>query len=139
MIDLLISYGAKVPDILKWAPAYYFERLEGATYIMEKGMNPNTMSWQHVTILHNIAQKGFLDKAALLIKYGADINPIYEAYQSTPLDLAARWGRIEMVKYLLQQGADVNKAGALWSTPLAWAKKKAHVEVENALKKSGAK
>ncbi|HSC38506.1 MAG TPA: hypothetical protein VLD19_11555, partial [Chitinophagaceae bacterium] len=69
MIDLLMSYGAKVPVILKWTQAYYFERLDGATYMMEKGMNPNTMSWHHVTILHDMAQKGNIPKAELLVKY----------------------------------------------------------------------
>jgi len=101
MIDLLTSYGATVPALLKWTQFYYFERLDGASYAMEKGMNPNTMSWQHVTILHDMAQKGFIEKAALLVDYGADINPIDEAYQSTPLGLAARWGHADMVKYLL--------------------------------------
>jgi uncharacterized protein len=139
MIDLLTRYGAKVPDILKWTQYYYFERLDGATYMMEKGMNPNTMSWQHVTILHDMAQKGFLDKAELLIKYGADINPVDEEYQSTPLGMAVRWGHTEMVKYLLKQGADPNKSGAPWSTPLAWAKKKGHSEVERILRDAGAK
>lgn len=138
MINLLMSHGSKVPDILKWTQFYYFESLDGATYMMEKGMNPNTMSWQHVTILHDMAQKGFLDKAELLLKYGADINLVDEAYQSTPLGLAARWGHIEMVKYLLVQGADVNKSGAAWSTPLAWAKKKGHGEVEEILREAGA-
>jgi ankyrin repeat protein len=139
MIDLLMSYGAKVPDILKWTQFYYFERLDGATYIMEKGMNPNTMSWQHVTILHDMAQKGFIDKAELLIKHGADINPIDEEYKSTPLGMAVRWGHVEMIKYLLSKNADVNKAGAAWATPLAWAKKKGHTAIEKILTDAGAK
>jgi hypothetical protein len=29
-----------------------------------------------------------------------------------------------MVNYLLAKGADINKAGASWATPLAWTKKK---------------
>lgn len=53
MVDLLIRYGAAVPAVLKWAQFYYFERLDGAAYMMEKGMNPNTMSWQRVTLLHD--------------------------------------------------------------------------------------
>ena len=139
MIDLLMSYGARVPAILKWTQFYYFERLDGATYMMEKGMSPNTMSWHHVTILHDMAQKGEIKKAELLINYGAEIDPVDEEYRSTPLGMAARWGHAEMVNYLLAQGADPNKAGASWATPVAWAKKKGHVEIEKILRKSGAK
>ena len=71
-------------------------------------MDPNTMSWQHVTLLHDMAQKGFIDKAELLIKHGADLVQIDEAYQSTPLGLAARWGNLEMVIFLLDSGRLVN-------------------------------
>lgn len=138
IIELLISYGAKVPDILKWTQAYYFKRYDGAAFMMEKGMNPNVMSWQHVTILHDMAQKGNIQKAELLIKHGAEINPIDEEYQSTPLGMAARWGHIEMVTFLLQQGADVNRSGASWATPLVWAKKKGHIDIEKILRNSGA-
>ena len=138
MLELLMSHGAKVPDILKWTQAYYFERFDGAAFMMEKGMNPNVLSWHHVTILHDMAQKGNIQKAELLIKYGAHLNLIEEEYQSTPLGMAVRWGHIEMVKYLLQKGADPNKSGALWATPLEWAKKKGYVEIENILRNSGA-
>ncbi|SEK25912.1 Ankyrin repeat-containing protein [Parapedobacter koreensis] len=139
MIDLLMIYGAKVPNILKWAQFYYIEHDDGMAYMMEKGMSPNTMSWHHVTILHDMAQKGNLYKAGLLIKYGADLNPIDEEYQSTPLGMAARWGRHEMVKYLLDQGADPNKAGTSWATPLAWAKKKGFADIEETLIVAGSK
>jgi ankyrin repeat protein len=139
MIDLLTSYGAKVPGILKWTQFYYFERLDAATYIMVKGMNPNVMSWHHVSILHDMAQKGDLQKAELLIKYGADINAVEEEYQSTPLGMATRWGHTEMVSYLLSQGADIHKAGAGWATPLAWAEKKKRLEIAKMLVGAGAK
>jgi ankyrin repeat protein len=133
-----MSYGAKVPKVLKWTQFYYFERYDGAEYMMAKGMDPNTMSWHHVTILHDMAQKGNLAKAELLISHGADINPVDEEYQSTPIGMAARWGHIEMVEYLIKQGADINKAGAAWATPLVWARKKGHKDVEAILSKSGA-
>jgi ankyrin repeat protein len=139
MIDLLMSYGAKVTGLLKWTQFYYFERYDAAEYMMSKGMNPNTMSWQHVTLLHDMAQKGNIPKAELLIKHGASIDPIDEEYQSTPLGLAARWGQIEMVEYLLKQIADPNKSGAAWSTALAWARKKGHGEIEKILRSAGAK
>lgn len=138
LTELLLSYGAKVPDILKWTQFYYFKFYDSAAHIMEKGMNPNVMSWHHVTILHDMAQKGFIDKAELLIKHGAEINPVDEEYQSTPLGMAVRWGHFEMVEYLIKHGADINKSGAAWATPLAWAKKKGHIEIEKLLISSGA-
>ena len=134
MIDLLIDFGAKVPEILKWTQAYYFETYEHGVYIMEKGMNPNTRSWHEVTILHDVAQKGNVQKADLLLKYGADIDPIEDEYQSTPLGMAARWGHLEMVEFLLQNGADPGKSGATWSAPLSWAVKKGHIEIEKILR-----
>ena len=53
--------------------------------------------------------------------------------------MAARWGHVEMVDYLLEKGAAPNKAGASWATPLEWAKKKGHAKIEEILRKSGAK
>ena len=138
MIDLLMSYGAKVPSVLKWAQFYYFERLDGATYMMEKGMDPGTGSWHHVTLLHDMAQRGKIDKAELLVSHGAPLDPVDEEYRSTPLGMAARWGHTEMVSFLIKKGADVNKAGAPWSAPLVWARRKNHKEVENLLVDAGA-
>src|SRR5688572_7301706 len=92
MIELLMSHGAKVPDILKWTQAYYFEHYDGAAFMLEKGMNPNVMSWHHVTILHDMAQKGDIQKAELLLNHKASLNAVDEEYQSTPLGMAARWG-----------------------------------------------
>jgi hypothetical protein len=43
-----------------------------------------------------------------------------------------------MVAYLLAQGADLHKAGASWATPLAWTKKKGHLETEKMLVSAGA-
>jgi hypothetical protein len=138
MMKLLMDYGAKVPKVLKWTQQYYFKQFDSAEYLLEHGMNPDTMSWHHVTILHDMAQNGNIPKAELLIKHGAALNPIEEEYQSTPLALAARWGHREMVDFLLGQGADANLSGAAWSTPLAWAIKKGHKEIVNVLINAGA-
>jgi len=130
MLELLMRYGARVPDISKWAPEYYFKRYESAALLLENGMNPNHMSWRHVTLLHEMARKGDLRKAELLLDHGADINPVDEEYRSTPLGFAARWGQREMVAFLVERGADVNQAGAPWAAPPAWARKKGHADIE---------
>ena len=139
MVELLLGYGAKVPSILKWTQFYYFKHIEMAKLLMARGMNPNTMSWHGVTILHDMAQKGDLGKADLLLTYGAEIDPVDDEYQSTPLGMAVRWGHGPMVEFLLQKGANPDKSGASWSRPLAWASKKGFSEIEIMLRNAGAK
>jgi len=138
LIDLLMEHGATVTRVLKWAPQYHFERYDGAAYMLGKGMDPDTMSIHHVTILHNMAQKGDIKKAGLLLRHGAFINAVDEEYRSTPLGFAARWGHTEMVQFLLSKGADHSMAGATWATPLAWAKSKAHENIIALLIAAGA-
>ena len=92
-------------------------------------MDPNTMSWHHVTLLHDAAWTGWADRARLLIDHGADLNAVDEEYQSTPLGFAARFGNVEMVELLLDAGADPGLSGAEWSKPLVWAERKGHRSV----------
>lgn len=134
MAELLMQYGATVPKMSKWGRFYYFKHYEMAVFLMERGMDANHHTWHHVTLLHDMAQEGDIKKATLLLKHGADVNVLEEEYQSTPLGMAARWGNTEMVKLLLDHGADREKAGAAWATPLAWAKRKGHKEIEELLR-----
>jgi uncharacterized protein len=138
MLELLMQYGARVPDVTKWGRAYYFKHYDIAKFLMENGMNANHLSWQRVTLLHDMAHDGDSPKASLLLDHGADINAIDDEYQSTPLGVAARWGNRDMVRFLIERGADPNKAGAEWSTPLNWARKKGHRVIETDLKRAGA-
>ena len=133
MMDLLFRYGAKVPDVTKWGISYYFRHADIARKMMERGMNPNHRNWHRTTLLHDVAASGYLDRAKLLLEYGAEIDPIDEEYRSTPLGLAARAGRADMVELLLGEGADPKKAGASWATPLSWASRGGHEEVVSLL------
>lgn len=137
MIELLLGRGARVPEVCKWGPQYYFKHGEVGALLLTHGMNPNQMNWQHFTLLHYFAADGDLAKVRLLLDNGADINAIDEEYRSTPLGCAARWGQVAVVEVLLQRGADPNRAAASWATPLAWARKKGHREIEAALLKKG--
>ena len=85
-----------------------------------------------------MAQAGRIPKAQLLLNHGAAIYAIDDEYRSTPLGLAARRGQRAMVTFLLERGADLNLAGALWATPIAWARKQGHADIEADLKRAGA-
>ena len=139
MIELLLRHGARVPDVSKWGRYYYFKHTEIAALLLDRGMNPNHMNWHHVTLLHDMAQAGDLEKVRLLVDHGADINAVDEEYCSTPLGFAARWGQRDIVAFLLSKGADPNKSGAPWATPLAWAQKKGRPEIEADLHKAAAR
>ena len=133
MMELLFKHGARVPDVTKWGISYYFRHPDIARMMMERGMNPNHMNWHRTTLLHDVAASGYLDRARLLLGYGADIDPVDEEYRSTPLGLAARAGRVEMVELLLREGAAPDKAGAPWATPLNWARRRGHEEIASLL------
>ncbi len=138
MLELLMRYGATVPDLSKWGARYYFKHYEIAEFLLENRMNPNHKNWREFTLLHDMAHTGDRQKAALLLDHGADINAIDDEFSSTPLGYAAKWGKREIVTLLLERGADPNKAGAPWATPLAWALRKGHSEIAADLRNKGA-
>jgi len=136
MVDLLLRLGARVPTVTKWGPNYYFKHYEMAAYLLRRGMDANHMNWHRFTVLHHVSAEGDVAKAQLLLDHGAAIDALDEEYRSTPLGMAARWGRKEMIELLLERGADPNLAGDPWATPLAWARKKGHGEIEPVLIRS---
>jgi hypothetical protein len=138
VIELLMRYGARVPDVSKWGAWYYLWNYDVAALLLETGMDPNHTNCHHTTVLHDMAYKGDTRKAALLLDHGADINAIDEEFRSSPLGLAARWGHRDMAALLVARGADPNAAGAPWATPLAWAKRNGHAGVQDELRRVGA-
>jgi ankyrin repeat protein len=138
MLELLLRLGARVPDVAKWGRAYYFKHHDIAAFLLERGMSPNHMNWHRTTLLHDMAWEGDVRKAVLLLDHGADIDAVDDEFRSTPLGIAARWGRRELVELLLDHGADPNRAGASWATPLAWAVKKGRSDIAAMLRSAGA-
>ena len=66
----------------------------------------------------------------MLLDAGARLDSRDEWSKSTPLGVACREGRIELVKLFLEHGADPVEADAgPWATPLAWAEKMKHADV----------
>jgi ankyrin repeat protein len=94
----------------------------------------NVRSRFGLTILHDLAasrrhmtaDEG-LAFATVLLEAGARLDVRDDLLQSTPLGWACRWGRVELVRLLLERGADPVEADApAWATPRAWAQKTGH-------------
>jgi hypothetical protein len=72
--------------------------------------------------------------ARVLLNAGARINERDDLLKSTPLGWACRWGRVELVRFLIQDGADPLEADAEpWARPRAWAEKMGRPEVLSVL------
>lgn len=133
LLELLLVHGAQVPPLSKWGRFYYFKHDDVAALLLERGMSAQHRTWHEVTLLHDMAQSGDLAKARLLLEHGAALDAVEDEYRSTPLGLAARWGKKAVVELLLARGANPSLGGAAWSTPLAWARKYGHAEIERML------
>jgi ankyrin repeat protein len=100
-----------------------------------------------LTILHSVAgarehvtAEECVGFATVLLDAGAGLDLRDNLLKSTPLGWACRWGRVELVKLLLERGADPIEADAEpWARPLAWARQKGHAEIEAVLLQTGAK
>jgi ankyrin repeat protein len=129
MLELLLRYGARVPELSKWGARYYFKHYDVAKFLLANGMSADHRNWRGFTLLHDMAFTGDVEKATLLLDHGVDINMIDGEYSSTPLGYAARFGKSAIVSLLLERGADPGQAGADWAGPLEWARKKGHLEI----------
>ncbi|MBL8213407.1 MAG: ankyrin repeat domain-containing protein [Bryobacterales bacterium] len=89
------------------------------------------------TVLHEIAAMGdwisddeVLAFGRTALNAGAAHSQRDTILNSTPLGWASRWGRPTLVKLLLDRGADPHEPEAEpWATPLAWARKRGHLEI----------
>ena len=89
------------------------------------------------TILHEIAAMSdwitedeviAFGRAAL--EAGARSGGRDDILKSTPLGWACRWGRIKLVRLLMEHGAVLEEKDAeSWAQPLAWARKMGHNEI----------
>ena len=67
-----------------------------------------------------------------------NVNVKYDEYGETSLHCAALNGHVEIVRLLLQNGADVKAKSNGGSTPLHWAAKFGHVDILHLLLENGA-
>ena len=79
-----------------------------------------------------------LEEIKQLLKKGADVNAKDEWSGETALFVVARWGHIEVVKYLAECGADLEAKDESGRTALIGAAKEGQIEVVKYLAEKGA-
>jgi ankyrin repeat protein len=88
--------------------------------------------------IHTAAEAGNVGCVKRWLALGVSPNSDFCWYANTPLIKAAAYGRIEVVKLLLEKGADVNKHNEGGETPLHYAARHGHVKVMEILLDHGA-
>lgn len=110
-VKTLLKYGAKLKDERGlFSEAVSLGWIELARYLLDHGMDINEPGFADFTALHWVISRGDTNTAKWLLGKGADINR--KGYSQatpgnfTPLGLAVHADRLEMVPFLLKQGAD---------------------------------
>ena len=77
----------------------------GVTGALEKGADVNAKTRYGATALTFAADKGHLAVAKLLVEKGADLNVQDTFYRARPVDMAMQNRHVDVVKFLLERGA----------------------------------
>jgi len=110
---------------------------ELADLVIEQGYSINSVNGLGMTALHMVILQDRADVVDYLSDHGAAIDKIDTEFCSTPLGWAARWGKLEMTKKLLDRGADRDLSGAdSWARPILWAENGNHKKLSDYLNKN---
>ncbi|KAI3161319.1 hypothetical protein DTO046C5_6555 [Penicillium roqueforti] len=109
--------------------------------LLMKGADPNlrAITWDLETPLDRAVSKGYLKIVQALILKGADPNQPSGSLEDPPLCSAAGNDHEEVVRYLLERGADVNLSNKVNETPLFFAIKARRIQISRLLLSEGAK
>jgi ankyrin repeat protein len=102
-------------------------------FLLEKGADINARDSDGQSALMYASKRSFNETAALLINHGADVNVQSRKKEITPLVLAAVAGNVELVRMLLEHGADPNLTDIFGRSAKELASKKGNTAVVDLL------
>jgi len=135
--QLLLSYNIR-PNALDLFTAIDRNRQNNAIqFLLQNGAVPNG------EILLLTMEKQRFDLAKQFIEAGVDVNyryPLSRNYADgmTPLLYASKWGNFEIIKLLVEKGANINIKAVNGDTALSIARKNNNEEICNYLTEHGA-
>ncbi len=152
MVKLLLSYNPKV-DIQEKVNGYTAliaaarVSKEVVELLIDKGADIHIKGFDGTdafiaSITGVLSESVTTEVASLLLSKGADINSVLTlegARGMTSLMMAARNDHPELVKFLVENEADVNLKAKDGSTALSYANEEGYTEIVNYLKENGAR
>ncbi|XP_039262547.2 ankyrin repeat domain-containing protein 17-like [Styela clava] len=143
IVELLIAHGADLDATSSTGnTALTFACCGGYDEIVEilisAGADLEVQNENGHTPLMEAASGGHVNVAAILLQHGAGINTHSNEFKESALTLACYKGHLEMVKFLLQAGADQEHKTDEMHTALMEASMDGHVDVAKLLLDSGA-
>jgi ankyrin repeat protein len=121
---------AQTPDSTPWWSLGMPKSTKLARWLMERGLDPNRRNWLGITLLHRCAAKGDVNMAQVCLDFGAGIDAVETEWSCTPLGVAARSGKKDMVEWLLAKGANRHAPeDEPWAQPSAWARRQGHQDI----------
>ncbi len=144
MVAFLIEQGAdyKCADEKHLSPilwAAQYGHLDIVNYLLDLGVDKETSDTFGRTAMIYAAQKGYLPIVQYMHEKGVDINACdKENPDIFPLYEAAFHGHTDVVAYLLEQGAEVDRRNCSGDTPLIASSGRGHSDVVKLLVEYGA-
>lgn len=126
-IKMALTTGADInakgrDDMIPLCWAVYQQKKEMFRLLLEQGANPNTrMTLERGTtgtVLEYLILFGWTDYVDVLLRYGKDVNlnlPAKNDFDRTPLFSAVKYERAEIIKMLIEHGADLE-----WKDDVGW-------------------
>ena len=148
IVEILRRHGARpastcLGDALRTAVAR--NALQCLQILIDLGADPNSTKPNHEPVIFIAVRRRQCEMANLLLQHGADVNGSTAKTGTTrgvhglsPLQLASDRGFVEMVKLLINAGADINWTGGGQGSALSLAVKAGHTDIFQVLLEAGA-
>ncbi len=120
-----------------------FDAVESNNYsavekFLSEGVKPNARGEGRISLSYTVANEGLGDVLRLLLEYGLDPNEVQPATGETLIFRLINKRRFEMVRLLVDQGANVNHSDRGGRTPLMFASSIGDLGFFNYLRNCGA-